>query len=213
MFIMTMSDSDRKVRMMDKAKNITELQKELDHRAAVEKLAEKMIIEGKFEEAKELLYTLDDDKVRNLMEECPDEEITETYFYQDELNREHSVDKLVTEYLIDEKFDEAISLLKSMEDEKVIKTKSLKKDSSSDKSYTEGHEEVKKVKKLGRMFVKQKPFEIMTIFGSTFFRFLYLTMKLNKNFRMVLEYDAEATNVNVHFEKIMESSSRCNRKE
>lgn len=210
---MTMSDSDRKVRMMDKVKNITELQKELDHRTAVEKLAEKMIIEGKFEEAKELLYTLDDDKVRNLMEECPDEEITETYFYQDELNREHSVDKLVTEYLIDEKFDEAISLLKSMEDEKVIKTKSLKKDSSSDKSYTEGHEEVKKVKKLGRMVVKQKPFEIMTIFGSTFFRFLYLTMKLNKNFRMVLEYDAEATNVYVHFEKIMESSSRCNRKE
>ena len=97
---------------MDKAKNITELQKELDRRTAVEKLAEKMIIEGKFEEAKELLYTLDDDKIRNLMEECPDEEITETYFYQDELNREHSVDKLVTEYLIDEKFDEAISLLK-----------------------------------------------------------------------------------------------------
>lgn len=199
--------------MDKKAKEITELQKELDHRTAVEKLAEKMIIEGKFEEAKELLYTLDDDKVRNLMEECPDEEITETYFYQDKFNREHSVDKLVTEYLIDEKFDEAISLLKSMEDEKVIKTKSLKKDSSSDKSYTEGHEEVKKVKKLGRMVVKQKAFEIMTIFGSTFFRFLYLTMKLNKNFRMVLEYDAEATNVYVHFEKIMESSSRCNRKE
>ena len=155
--------------MMDKAKNITELQKELDHRAAVEKLAEKMIIEGKFEEAKELLYTLDDDKVRNLMEECPDEEITETYFYQDELNREHSVDKLVTEYLIDEKFDEAISLLKSMEDEKVIKTKSLKNDSSSDKCYAEGHEEVKRVKQLGRMFVKKEPFEIMAAFASTLF--------------------------------------------
>lgn len=208
-----MSDSDREGIVMDKAKNITELQKELDHRTAVEKLAEKMIIEGKFEEAKELLYTLDDDKVRNLMEECPDEEITETYFYRNELDREHSVDKLITEYLIDEKFDQAISLLKSMEDEKVIKTKSLKSDNGGDKSYTEGHEEVKKVKKLGRMFVKQKPFEIMTIFGSIFFRFLYLTMKLNKNFRMVLEYDAEATNVYVHFEKIMESSSRCNRPE
>ena len=56
--------------MDKKVKEITELQKELDHRTAVEKLAEKMIIEGKFEEAKELLYTLDDDKVRNLMEEC-----------------------------------------------------------------------------------------------------------------------------------------------
>ncbi|MFR2594330.1 MAG: hypothetical protein ACLTAS_12205 [Butyribacter sp.] len=208
-----MQKSRSEVRMMDKAKNITELQKELDHRAAVEKLAEKMIIEGKFEEAKELLYTLDDDKVRNLMEECPDEEITETYFYQDELNREHSVDKLVTEYLIDEKFDEAISLLKSMEDEKVIKTKSLKNDSSSDKCYAEGHEEVKRVKQLGRMFVKKEPFEIMAAFASTLFRFFYLTMKLNKNFRMVLEYDAEATNVYVHFEKIMESFSRCNHPE
>ena len=186
--------------MNKKVKNVMALQAELDHRAAIEKLAEKMIIEGKFEKAKELLYTLDDDKVRNLMEECPDEEITETYFYQDELNREHS---LVTEYLIDEKFDEAISLLKSMEDEKVIKTKSLKNDSSSDKCYAEGHEEVKRVKQLGRMFVKKEPFEIMAAFVSTLFRFFYLTMKLNKNFRMVLEYDAEATNVYVHFEKIM----------
>ena len=133
---MTMSDSDKEVIMMDKAKNITELQKELDHRTSVEKLAEKMIIEGKFKEAEELLYTLDDDKIRNLMEECPDEEITETYFYQDELDRERSVDRLVTEYLIDEKFDEAISLLKSMEDEKVIKTKSLKSNNGGDKSYT-----------------------------------------------------------------------------
>ena len=113
--------------MNKKVKNVMALQAELDHRAAIEKLAEKMIIEGKFEKAKELLYTLDDDKVRNLMEECPDEEITETYFYQDELNREHSVDKLVTEYLIDEKFDEAISLLKSMEDEKVIKALAVSK--------------------------------------------------------------------------------------
>ena len=163
--------------MDKKVKEITELQKELDRRTAVEKLAEKMIIEGKFEEAKELLYTLDDDKVRNLMEECPDEEITETYFYQDELNREHSVDKLVAEYLIDEKFDEAISLLKSMEDEKVTKTKSLKNDSSSDKCYAEGHGEVKRVKQLGRMFVKKEPFEIMAAFVSTLFRFFYLTMK------------------------------------
>lgn len=52
------------VRTMDKkVKEITELQAELDRRTAVEKLAEKMIIDGKFEEAKELLDTLDDDKV------------------------------------------------------------------------------------------------------------------------------------------------------
>jgi len=55
--------------MDKKVKEITELQKELDRRTAVEKLAEKMIIDGKFEEAKELLDTLDDDKARALMEE------------------------------------------------------------------------------------------------------------------------------------------------
>ena len=54
--------------MNKKAKNVTDLQAELDRRTAVEKLAEKMIIDGKFEEAKELLDTLDDDKARELME-------------------------------------------------------------------------------------------------------------------------------------------------
>ena len=52
------------------------LQKELDRRTAVEKLAEKMIIDGKFEEAKELLDTLDDDKARELMEEEPEHEFS-----------------------------------------------------------------------------------------------------------------------------------------
>ena len=89
----------------------------------------------------------------------------------------------------------------------------FRSDSSSDKCYAEGHGEVKRVKQLGRMFVKKEPFEIMAAFVSTLFRFFYLTMKLNKNFRMVLEYDAEATNVYVHFEKIMESFSRCNHPE
>lgn len=73
---MTMSDSDREGIVMDKAKNITELQKELDRRTAVEKLAEKLIIDGKFEEAKELLDTLDDDKARELMEEEPEHEFS-----------------------------------------------------------------------------------------------------------------------------------------
>ena len=74
MFIMTMSESDREGIVMDKAKEITELQKELDRRTAVEKLAEKLIIDGKFEEAKELLETLDDDKVEKLMEQEPQHE-------------------------------------------------------------------------------------------------------------------------------------------
>lgn len=55
--------------MDKKVENIKALQAELEHRTAVEKLAEKMIIDGKFEEAKELLDTLDDDKARALMEE------------------------------------------------------------------------------------------------------------------------------------------------
>ena len=62
--------------MDKKVKEITELQKELDRRTAVEKLAEKMIIDGKFEEAKELLDTLDDDKARALMEEEPQHEFS-----------------------------------------------------------------------------------------------------------------------------------------
>lgn len=65
-----MLDYGSEVRAMDKkVENIKALQAELEHRTAVEKLAEKMIIDGKFEEAKELLDTLDDDKARELMEE------------------------------------------------------------------------------------------------------------------------------------------------
>ena len=65
----------KEVRTMDKVKNITDLQAELDRRTAVEKLAEKLIIAGKFEEAKELLDTLDDDKARELMEAGEQQEI------------------------------------------------------------------------------------------------------------------------------------------
>lgn len=62
--------------MDKKVKEITELQKEFDRRTAVEKLAEKLIIDGKFEEAKELLETLDDDKVEKLMEQEPQHEFS-----------------------------------------------------------------------------------------------------------------------------------------
>ena len=62
--------------MNGRIKNVTDLQVELDRRTAVEKLAEKMIIDGKFEEAKELLDTLDDDKARELMEEEPQYEFS-----------------------------------------------------------------------------------------------------------------------------------------
>ena len=60
----------KEVRMMDKkVENIKALQAELEHRTAVEKLAEKLISEGRFEEAKEILNSLDDDKARELMED------------------------------------------------------------------------------------------------------------------------------------------------
>lgn len=72
-----MLDYGSEVRAMDKkVENIKALQAELEHRTAVEKLAEKMIIDGKFEEAKELLDTLDDDKARELMEEEPQYEFS-----------------------------------------------------------------------------------------------------------------------------------------
>ena len=71
-----MLDYESEVRTMDKVKNITDLQAELDRRTAVEKLAENLIIDGKFEEAKELLDTLDDDKARELMEEEPEHEFS-----------------------------------------------------------------------------------------------------------------------------------------
>lgn len=64
---------------MDKAKNIADLQAELDRRTAVEKLAEKLIVDGKFKEAKELLDTLDDDKVRDLMEKEHTEKAIDLY--------------------------------------------------------------------------------------------------------------------------------------
>jgi hypothetical protein len=62
--------------MNGRIKNVTDLQAELDRRTAVEKLAEKMIVDGKFEEAKDLLETLDDDKVRELMEAEPQHEFS-----------------------------------------------------------------------------------------------------------------------------------------
>ena len=65
--------------MDKKVENIKALQAELDRRTAVEKLAEKMIIDGKFEEAKELLDTLDDDRARELMEEEKNIELLKRY--------------------------------------------------------------------------------------------------------------------------------------
>lgn len=67
------------VRVMDKVKKhnrldkmiarTKELQKEIDHRQEVEEKVFKLFSDGKFEEGKALLDTLDDGKVRELMED------------------------------------------------------------------------------------------------------------------------------------------------
>lgn len=85
--------------MNSRAKNVTDLQAELDRRTAVEKLAEKLIIDGKFEEAKELLDTLDDDKARELMEE---EKLQEVFSHKNvETTRRYIGVKEHTEKAID----------------------------------------------------------------------------------------------------------------
>ena len=50
-------------------KNLKKLQAELDRRTAVEKLTEKLIIDGKFEEAFFVLDTIDNDRARRLLNE------------------------------------------------------------------------------------------------------------------------------------------------
>lgn len=55
--------------MDKKVENIKALQAELDHRTEVEEKVFRLFSEGKFEEGKALLDTLDDGKVRELMED------------------------------------------------------------------------------------------------------------------------------------------------
>lgn len=55
--------------MDKKVENIKALQVELDHRTEVEEKVFRLFSEGKFEEGKALLDTLDDGKVRELMED------------------------------------------------------------------------------------------------------------------------------------------------
>ena len=50
-------------------KNLKKLQAELDYRQAAEKIVERLIIEGKFEEAFSVLDTIDNDRARRLLNE------------------------------------------------------------------------------------------------------------------------------------------------
>ena len=63
-------DKSKELNRLDRRMSRTkELQAELDHRTEVEEKVFRLFSEGKFEEGKALLDTLDDEKVRELMED------------------------------------------------------------------------------------------------------------------------------------------------
>lgn len=66
--------------------------------------------------------------------------------------------------------------------------------------------------KIAHQFVKTKGFEQTVAFEMSLTKLLWKAMQENKNFRMVLEYDTEAVNVNIDFEEIT-ASTNCNLQE
>ena len=56
------------------------------------------------------------------------------------------------------------------------------------------------MEKFAHQFVKTKGFEQTVAFQMSLSSLLGEAMQKKKNFRMVLEYDAEAQNVNIDFE-------------
>lgn len=61
------------------------------------------------------------------------------------------------------------------------------------------------MEKFAHQFVKTKGFEKTVAFQMLLSSLLWKAMQKKKNFRMVLEYDAEAQNVNIDFEDITSS--------
>ena len=61
-------------------------------------------------------------------------------------------------------------------------------------------------KKFSHHFVKTQGFEQTIAFVMTLSQAIWEAMQTKKNFRMVLEYDAEALNANIDFEDIKVSS-------
>lgn len=61
--------------------------------------------------------------------------------------------------------------------------------------------------KFAHQFVKTKGFEQTIAFEMSLTKLLWEAMQKKKNFRMVLEYDAEALNVNIDFEEVTASSN------
>ena len=64
---------------------------------------------------------------------------------------------------------------------------------------TQDRESEENLRKIGRHFVKTCEFEKSVVIGMSFMNELWNMMKTNKNFCMVLEYNAEAMNVEVSF--------------
>lgn len=60
-------------------------------------------------------------------------------------------------------------------------------------------------KKFAHLFVKTEGFEKSIAFEMSLANLLWETMSKKKNFRMVLEYDAEELNVNIDFEENIKS--------
>lgn len=61
-------------------------------------------------------------------------------------------------------------------------------------------------KEFAHCFIKTQGFERTIAFVMTLSKGIWEAMQTRKNFRMVLEYDAEALNVNIDFEDIKVSS-------
>jgi hypothetical protein len=66
--------------------------------------------------------------------------------------------------------------------------------------------------KFMHSFVKTKGFEQTVAFMMTISQAIWTAMNEKKRFRMVLEYDTEALNVNIDFEEVT-ASSKDNRPE
>lgn len=67
-------------------------------------------------------------------------------------------------------------------------------------SLRKGRKEDGEMEKFAHQFVKTKGFEKTVAFQMSLSSLLWEAMQEKKNFRMVLEYDAEAQNVNIDFE-------------
>lgn len=61
------------------------------------------------------------------------------------------------------------------------------------------------MEKFAHQFVKTKGFEQAVAFQMSLSSSIWKAMQEKKSFRMVLEYDAEAQNVNIDFEDITSS--------